>query len=366
MNIVIEQINPQACRTYLLAAEGSPEVVLVDPVLERTNDYLELLHARSLHLTHVIDTHTHADHISGCAALRDQTGCEYVMHSTAPAPCATMRVTDGDNHRLGGASIRFMHTPGHTGDSLCLILPDSILTGDTLFLDDGGAGRDDLPGGDPGAHWDSLQRLLTLPEHLIVHPAHEYRNRAPASLGVQKERNPHLQPRSKEEFERYLEDLKLGPAEWMKDVLKANYACTRDPNAAFIPTDVPACEVKGTMLPGVGDVPVTMISAAELKRRLDAAPAPVLLDVREDKELSEELGHLEGIRHIPIGGLSGSLGDLDAHRKDDIVTICRTGGRAKTAAQIMTKAGFDKVTVLEGGMTAWRSAGFPSSRSPKK
>ena len=356
METIFHQLNPHACRTYLVGTKGVDEVILIDPVLEHVSDYLKLLERRKFKLSHVIDTHTHADHISGGATLKDLTGCEYVMHTKAPAPCVTFRVTDGFEFHIGGIGVKVMYTPGHTKDSVSLIFQDRILTGDVLFLDEGGAGRCDLPGGDPGEQWDSLQRITRLPDHLVVYPAHDYRDRQPSSLGSQKLRNPHLKPRSKDEYIEYLEGLKLGPADWMKDVLQANYACARDPKAAWIPVDVPACEVKGTLGLGVNDQQVAGISPQDLKRRIDAGQAPVLLDVRELRELKGELGHLPGIRHIPIGSLSAHLADLDGDKDKEIVTICRTGGRAHTAAQILMQAGFKHVSVLVGGMTAWPKA----------
>ncbi len=362
MAIIFREVNPHSCKTYLMGAEGAGEAIIVDPVLEHLNDYLKLFDKEGLKLTHTIDTHTHADHISGCPALVDHTDCEYVMHKIAPAQCVTHRVEDGAELEAAGLNIKFLHTPGHTQDSTCIIVDGRILTGDALFLDDGGAGRDDLPGGDPAAHWESLQRILELPEHLIVHPAHEYRDRQPSSLKVQKERNPHLKPRSKEEFIEYIEDLKLGPAEWMKDVLKANYACARDPNAAWIPTDVNACEVKGTLDFGVNDIQVPSLSAVELEKLLRSGELPVLLDVREDKELRGELGRLPGVVNIPITSLSGSLHELESDKDRKIVTVCRSGARAITAAQILTQAGFQKAVVLDGGMLAWKKAGYSAER----
>jgi rhodanese-related sulfurtransferase len=280
------------------------------------------------------------------------------MHARAPVRCATLRVEDGYQAELAGVPVQVLHTPGHTQDSLTLVLPDRILTGDVLFLDDGGAGRDDLPGGNPEQHWESLQRLLTLPNHLVVYPAHEYRHRQPSTLGEQRERNPHLRPRTRKEYVRYVEDLKLGPAEWMKAVLQANYACARDPGAAWVPVDVPACEVKGTLVTGVNDQQVATIRPAELKARLDAGQAPMLLDVREPAELAGAEGHLAGAHNLPIGALGGRLAEL-GDRGREIVTICRSGGRAHTAAQILQQAGFCDVRVLDGGMVAWRMAGYP-------
>ncbi|MEK6576748.1 MAG: MBL fold metallo-hydrolase, partial [Nitrospirota bacterium] len=358
MEMIFRQLNPHACRTYLLGSEGSKEVTIIDPVLEHLNDYLKLLETEKMQLAYVIDTHTHADHISGAAALKDHTGCDYLMHARAPACCVTSHLKEGFMYLVKGIPIKVMYTPGHTKDSLSLIFQDRLLTGDVLFLEDGGAGRDDLPGGDPGEHWDSLQRILGLPDHLIVYPAHEYRNRQSSSLAVQKLKNPHLKPATREDYIRYVEDLKFGPADWMKEVLKANYACARDPKTVWVPVDVSACEVKGTIEHGVNDQMVSNLSPEEVKRRLDEGYEQILLDVRELNELEGELGHLPEIRHIPIDSLSGRISDLEVDIDKDIITICRSGGRAHTAAQILMQAGFSKVYVLAGGMTAWNKAGY--------
>jgi glyoxylase-like metal-dependent hydrolase (beta-lactamase superfamily II)/rhodanese-related sulfurtransferase len=359
--MIFTQLNPGACRTYLIGDEKSKQAVLVDPVLEHVQDYLRTLDQQKLTLTHVIDTHTHADHLSGGAAMKDQTECEYAMHANAPARCVTFRLTDGFECHLGNIPVKVMFTPGHTQDSVTLVLPDRILTGDVLFLDDAGAGRTDLPGGDPGEHWDSMQRILGLPDHLIVYPAHEYRHRQPSSLKDQKARNPNLQPRSKQAYVDYLEGLKLGPADWMKEVLKANYACARDPKAAWIPVDVPACEVKGTLALGANDQKVEGISVDDLKQRIAAGAPLVLLDVRNPEELRGPLGQIPRVRNIPVGDLAKGLTELESLKNAEIVTICRSGGRSHTAAQILMQAGFQNVRGLMGGMTAWKQAGYPTA-----
>jgi len=351
----IDQINPHACKTYLVRADDDKRVSLVDPVLDHLNDYRETIDREGLTLVSVVDTHTHADHISAGPALRDVYDCDYVMHTLAPSKCANIRVADGDALALvDGVMAEVLHTPGHTRDSVSLVCDGVVLTGDALFLDDGGAGRDDLPGGDPAAHWETLQRLLALPEALMVYPAHDYRGRQPSSLAQQKRTNPHLQQRTREAFVQYLEDLKLGPADWMVDVLKANYACARDPGAAWIPVDSPACEVMGTLDVNVNEIEVQGISAGMLRQQLTTEDAPVLLDVRETDELSGPLGHIEGIVHVPIASLSHRLDELGGYRDRMVVTVCRSGHRASTAAQILTSAGFD-VRVLDGGMRAWNA-----------
>lgn len=354
MQIRFKQLNPHSCKAYLLGDMGSNEVILIDPVLDHINDYLKYLDENKLKLSTVIDTHTHADHISGCASLMDETGCIYMMYEGAPAKCPQKRLQDGSKFNIGAIPAEVMHTPGHTKDGIVLILPDRIFTGDTLFLDDGGAGRDDLPGGDPGEHWESLQRIMRLPEHLIVYPAHEYRHREPSSLARQKKTNPHLKFSSKSEFIKYITDLKLGPAAWMNDVLKANYACAQDPNAAWIPVDMPSCETQGTLGHNVNDQPVEFINPEKLKNIFDSGTKPLLLDVREKKELAGELGHLPSVFHKPIDKLASSINELTEFKNKEIVTVCRSGGRATTAAQILKQAGFKKVFVLEGGMVAWR------------
>lgn len=354
MDIVFRQLNPHSCLTYLIGNPQTKEVVLVDPVLDHVANYLKLLETEKLRLVALIDTHTHADHISGAPALLDHTHAEYIMHQNAAASCPTKRVSDGEKLTFAGVPFTFIETPGHTRDSICILLPGKILTGDALFLDDGGAGRDDLPGGDAGAHWDSFQKLLALPEDLMVYPAHEYRHRQPSTLGHQKKSNPHLQHKTRDEYIRYFQELKLGPANWMKDVLKANYACARNPKAAWIPVDMPACEVKGTMNHGANDIKVDEVSPEELTRKIKSGGNILLLDVRDPEELQGELGSLPNTINIPVAALSHHLKNIEARKNELVITICKGGGRAHTAAQILIQAGFKNVKKLSGGMSAFR------------
>jgi glyoxylase-like metal-dependent hydrolase (beta-lactamase superfamily II)/rhodanese-related sulfurtransferase len=351
--MIFEQLNPHSCKTYLIASDDGG-AVMVDPVVDHFNEYLDLLKTRGLRLTHVVDTHTHADHISAGSALKDATGCAYIMHRNAPAQCVTDRVSDGDALTLNGIAFDVVYTPGHTKDSISLIVGGKLLSGDFLFLDDGGAGRDDLPGGSAAEHWESLSKVYELPDDLVVCPAHDYRSREPSSLGRQKQVNPHYKARTKEEFIHYIEDLRLGPADWMKDVLKANYTCARDPKAAWIPVDTPACEIKGTMEKGVNELQVAYIAEKDLKNKLSAPDKPLLLDVREPAELTSQLGAIEGVVNIPIGSLAARLKELESYADREIVVVCRSGARATTGAQILMKTGFKNIAVLQGGMLAWR------------
>lgn len=354
--MIFEQLNPHSCRTYLIGNDQDNRVILVDPVLDHFSDYLDLLKTRTLTLTHVIDTHTHADHISAGPSLKDATDCHYIMHLKAPAKCVDIHVKDGDKLTLNGLQFDVVYTPGHTKDLISLIVENKLLlTGDFLFLDDAGGGRDDLPGGSPAEHWESLSKVFELPDDLIVYPAHEYRNREPSSLGHQKQTNPHFKARTKDAFINYIEDLRLGPADWMADVLKANYTCARDPKSAWIPADIAACEIKGTMENGVNEIEVAYISAKALQDKLSSGERPLLLDVRQPSELVTPLGALDGVLNIPIGLLASKMNEIADYRDKEIIVICRSGARATTGAQILKKSDFLNVKVLEGGMIAWQT-----------
>ncbi len=359
--MIFEQLNEGACKTYLIASDETRDAMLVDPVLERVDTYLDELRRRDLCLRYVLDTHVHADHISGAPALRDRTGVNYVMHALSASACANLRVDDGAELRVGDLVMRVVHTPGHTQDSITLVLPDRIITGDFLFIGEGGAGRTDLPGGDAGEHWDALQKVGDLPDATLVFPAHDYHGRTSSTLGEERQKNPRLARRTREEYVAWLSSLRLGPAAWMADVIKANYACARDPRAVWIPVDQPTCEVKGT----AGNVNVelvTVVSAEQITQALASTPPPLVLDVRQPEELHGELGHIAGARAIPVGELPRRLTELAGNEELPIVTVCRSGGRSATAAAILSVAGFKDVRSMEGGMQRWNELGLPVER----
>jgi glyoxylase-like metal-dependent hydrolase (beta-lactamase superfamily II)/rhodanese-related sulfurtransferase len=351
--MLFRQLNDIACKTYLIASEATGEAALVDPLLGREDHYLGALKDLGLKLRFVVDTHVHADHLSGAAALRDRSGADHVMHRSSKVSGGNFRVEEGQDLELGDLRVAVLHTPGHTQDSLTLRLPDRILTGDFLFLGEGGAGHTDLPGGDPGEHWDSLQKLSSLPDDLLVFPGHDYHHRDSSTLAEQRKANPRLQPRSREAYVGWLRDLRLAPADWMKDVLKANLACTRDPLSVAIPAEGAVCEV------GAGSAAVPQISCEELR---DAREIALLLDVRQPDEFTGPLGHLDGARLIPLGELPGRLAELEAFRNRPVVVNCKVGGRSNQAAAILLDAGFRDVRSLSGGMGRWNSLGYPTAR----
>ncbi len=346
-----KQLNDGSCKTYLLAS-GS-EAILVDPLLGREDHYLAELRAEGLSLRCVLDTHVHADHLSGCAALRDRTGPDHAVHALSKAREGNGRVEEGQGIGAGDLSREVLHTPGHTADSMSLRLPGLLLTGDFLFLGEGGAGRTDLPGGDPGAHWDSLQKLRDLPDDLLVLPGHDYRGQAPSSLGEQRRANPRLRPMDREAYVALLRGLQLPPADWMGEVVAANLRGTRDPACVTIPAGGAVCEV------GAGCATVATLTCQELAER---AERPFLPDVPQPDRLLGPLGHVEGAVLVPLGELPARLGELETQRHRPVVTICKAGGRSAQAAKLLMDAGFTDVRSLTGGMGSWNVLGLPVER----
>ena len=353
--MIIKQLNESYCKTYLIMNGKDNRAILIDPIINIAEDYIKILKDNGWLLTHVIDTHTHADHISAGPILREQTRCEYIMHREAPAECVSHRVEDGEILNINEIKIKVLHTPGHTKDSVSLILDEAIFTGDVLFLDDGGAGRDDLPGGNQKEHWESLLKIRNLPDDLMVYPAHDYGNREPSLLGRQKSTNPNFRLSDIGEYLEYIDNLNLGPEDWMKDVLKANYQCSINPEAAYIPEDNKACEIKGMPELTRETEQLKYIEAKELAELIDNKSEEILLlDIREKHELTEELGHLDGIINIPLGSLMMRIKELEKYKTKKIIVICRSGTRSKKGAIILENAGFEKVLVLNGGMISWR------------
>ena len=178
--------------TYLLASRHGGEALIIDPVLERVDRYIQLLRELDLRLVKAIDTHLHADHITGLDALRERTECITVMGEQTKAEIVSIRVTDGDRVGIEGLSLDVVYTPGHTDDSYSYLLPDRVFTGDTLLIR--GTGRTDFQNGDPRAQYELLfGRLLKLPDETLVYPAHDYKGDTVSTIGEERAFNPRLQ-----------------------------------------------------------------------------------------------------------------------------------------------------------------------------
>lgn len=196
-----EQIRSGGCLSYLLGCAQEKTGVVIDPEIDKADDYVELARFFGSTLLYAIDTHTHADHNSACKIMRERHGVNVVMHRAADAPYVDLRVDDGDEIKFGLQSLKVLYTPGHTQDSVCLLCNDRIFTGDTLLI--GGCGRTDLPGGNAEAQYQSLLKLKALPDGIRVYPGHDYRE-AVSTLGDEKQKNTRMLIPTREEFVRFM------------------------------------------------------------------------------------------------------------------------------------------------------------------
>ena len=218
-----EVLQPDSgCRSYLIADPESRQAAIVDPLREKVDDYLDLLQSKRYQLVYTIETHTHADHLSGSPRLRDLTGAKMLMHAGSPVMCVDRGLSDGDTIMLGKLQIDVIATPGHTSDSVCLVLPDRVLTGDTLLI--GGCGRTDLPTGDSHALYHSLQRLLALSDDTAVFPAHDYDGRRATTIGRERKQNARLKL-AQTEFSESMRKMNLPTPPNLGEVLQTNQRC---------------------------------------------------------------------------------------------------------------------------------------------
>ena len=185
--------------TYLLASRRGGEALIIDPVLDKVDRYIQLLQELDLKLVKAVDTHLHADHITGLGALRDRTRCITVMGERSRVDVVSMRVTEGDPIEIEGLTLNVLYTPGHTDDSYSFLMADRVFTGDTLLIR--GTGRTDFQNGDAGAQYDSIfGKLLKLPDETLVYPAHDYKGDTVSTIAEERAFNPRLQVGSKQEY----------------------------------------------------------------------------------------------------------------------------------------------------------------------
>jgi len=207
--------------TYILASRPGGEALIIDPVLEKVDRYLQLIRELDLKLVKAVDTHLHADHITGLGALRDHTHCITVMGEQSQADVVSMRVAEGDRVEIEGVRLDVLYTPGHTDDSYSFLLPDRVFTGDTLLIR--GTGRTDFQNGDPRAQYDSIfNKLLKLPDAMLVYPAHDYKGDTVSTIGEEKLFNPRLRVKSMDEYAELMNNLKLPNPKMMDVAVPAN------------------------------------------------------------------------------------------------------------------------------------------------
>ncbi|HEX6837754.1 MAG TPA: MBL fold metallo-hydrolase [Polyangia bacterium] len=232
MALIFEQLfDPESSTfTYLVGDDEAKVAALIDPVAEQVERDLARVAAHGLRLVHTIETHVHADHVTSGAAMTERTGSKPVVHRKSPVTCDAVRLGHGDQLRLGALVFDVLETPGHTPESISLVLGDRVFTGDALLI--GAVGRTDFQGGDAGALFDAIHaQLFTLPDGTRVFPAHDYKGRTSTTIGEEKRGNARIAGKSRDEFIALMNGLGLPPPKKLDVALEANLACGRPPQS---------------------------------------------------------------------------------------------------------------------------------------
>ncbi len=339
--MIFEQIATGGCQSYLLGCPATRAAVLIDPELSRIDEYRGLCAQQGLSVKYIVDTHTHADHFSASKELGKALGAPVVMHRLAPAPYADLRLDDGDMLIAGELKLQALHTPGHTRDSMSLVMADRVFTGDALLI--GGTGRTDLPTGDPHELYESLfEHLLKLPPDTLVFPAHDYKGRGHSTIGAEIAENPRLQKTERAEFVAMMQALDLAAPTHLTEALRTNMSGGKT--------------VAQLLSEAAAKVP--FISLAELNDRLGGNRRDlVILDIREKDAF--DAGHVPGAIHLPRGQLELRVNSEPPDPTVRILTCCEFGKISTLAAATLRELGYGRAVALDGGMKAWREGEFP-------
>jgi sulfur dioxygenase len=330
--------------TYVIASRRGGEALIIDPVLEKVDRYLQLVHELDLRLVKAIDTHLHADHITGLGALRDRTQCITVMGEQTKADVVSMRVAEGDKLQVENVLLDVLYTPGHTDDSYSYIMGDRVFTGDTLLIR--GTGRTDFQNGDPRQQYQSIfGKLLKLPEETLVYPAHDYKGDTVSTIGEEKRYNPRLRVASVEEYVELMNNLHL-------------------PNPKMMDVAVPVNMKVGLAQDEIArrGWSLTPAQAIDLLGRPDIA----WIDLRENSERVKH-GVIAGSFHLPYTHLqdnirSGALHEMAKGSSNRLFFYCAYGERSAMAVQAARAAGIESASHLQGGIDAWIKAGGKMAR----
>ena len=325
--------------SYLLASRSGGEALIIDPVLEKVDRYLQLITELDLRLVKAVDTHLHADHITGLGALRDRTHCITVMGENTKADVVSMRLAEGDKLTIEGVSMDVLYTPGHTDDSYSFVMRDRVFTGDTLLIR--GTGRTDFQNGDARAQYESLfGKLLRLPDETMVFPAHDYKGDTVSTIGEEQRYNPRLQVKSADDYVALMANLKL-------------------PNPKMMDVAVPSNMKIGLAQQEIARRGWALDAAQAIK--LVGRPDVAFVDLRETSE-REKHGSIPDSLHAPYGDLQdniragGILRELARATDKRIVFYCAFGERSAMAVQAAQDAGMLSAIHVEGGIDAWKRA----------
>lgn len=347
MKPLIKELNGSQCKCYLITCPATHHSVLVDPDVVHVDRYIAVFAYRKLTLDLLVDTHTHADHLSGTRLLKQLLDVPVAQHVKAPNPSVDRHIDHGDVIECGELKIKVLHTPGHTPDSVSLQVGNFVLTGDVLMV--GGTGRADFAGGDAGEQYDSIiERLFTLPDRTVVLPGHDYRGNTSSTIGAEKKDNPRIAGRTRQEYIDLMNSIDFPLPGKIQEVLQPNQSAIDDDGIDF---------------PDLAQLnAVRQRDAKAVHDELNTPNAPRIIDVREESEYHGELGHIPGSTLIPLRRLQYEIENLDIARDDPVVVVCRSGVRSTTAAAMLTGMAYTHVSNLKGGMLAWQEAGFEAEK----
>jgi sulfur dioxygenase len=336
--------------TYLVGDRESGEAILIDPVFEQALRDAALVDELGLRLKLTLDTHVHADHVTGAWLLKHRAQSEIAVGASSGVQGADRYLSHGDTVAFGRRHLQVRATPGHTGGCLTLVLDDWSLafTGDCLLIRS--SGRTDFQQGDARAMYRSVHtQIFTLPAECLLYPAHDYRGLTVTSVEEERRFNPRLaQSIAEDDFVGYMSHLGLAHPRQIDIAVPANLRCGRPEGDV----DEPAVQTWAALtltFAGIHEIQPPM-----LEENIAAAQ---VVDVREPGEWNGPLGHIAQARLIPMGQLAARASELDRTRP--IVTACRTGARSAQAVVILQRLGFANVANLAGGIIRWRASGLP-------
>ena len=329
--------------SYLIASRPGGKALIIDPVLDRVDRYIQLIEELDLKLVKAVDTHVHADHISALGALRDRTHCTTVMGERSNADVVAMRLADGEKLTIEGVSLDVIYTPGHTDDSYSFLMGDRVFTGDTLLIR--GTGRTDLQKGDPRSQYESLfGRLLKLPDETLVYPGHDYKGDTVSTIGEERAFNPRLQVKSTEDYVSLMNGLHL-------------------PNPKMMDVAIPANMKMGLSQEETARRGWSLTAAEAIP--LFGRPDVAFVDLREPAERARH-GVIVGALSAPYPAFDAAIIAGGSVRKlaesgKEIVFFCAYGERSALAVDAARGVRIASARHIHGGMEAWRKAGGPVS-----
>jgi sulfur dioxygenase len=321
--------------TYLIASKKGREALIIDPVLENVAKYIRLLKELDLKLVKVIDTHIHADHISGIAELRDKTNCVTIMGDKTESDVVSMQVSDDELIKVDGLELKALFTPGHTSESFSYLMNDRVFTGDTLLIR--GTGRTDFQNGDPRDSYNSIfNKLLKLSDEILVYPAHDYKGDTVSTILEEKKFNPRLQVSSACEYMEIMNNLNLPDPKLMDVAVPNNLKLGININKQRINNGIEPSQFRSYL----------------------SEKNVVLIDLREQSEI-DKTGRIKNSINVSFPEINEYLNiNKDRLQNKKILFYCAIGQRSTLAVQISKSYKYIKCLHLIGGIKNWKQADF--------